>query len=57
VINPGNVATEEVIADIADGRFSQQVPIPLGDIISAIEWILTLSPTVDVGEIGIQQKS
>jgi NAD(P)-dependent dehydrogenase (short-subunit alcohol dehydrogenase family) len=57
VINPGNVATEEVVADIEEGRFSQQVPIPLADIISAIEWILTLSKTVDIGEINMEQKS
>lgn len=57
VINPGNVATEEVLTDIKEGRFEQQVPIPLADIISAIEWILTLSNTVDIGEIDMQQKS
>jgi 3-oxoacyl-[acyl-carrier protein] reductase len=57
VLNPGNVATEEVVADIEEGRFSQQVPIPLADIISAIKWILTLSKTVDIGEINMQQKS
>lgn len=57
VINPGNVATEEVLTDIEEGRFSQQVPISLADIISAIEWILTLSKTVDIGEINMQQKS
>ena len=56
VINPGNVATEEVLTDIEEGRFSQQVPIPLKDIISAIEWILSLSNTVDVGDMNIQQK-
>ena len=57
VINPGNVATEEVLTDIEEGRFEQQVPIPLADIISAIEWILTLSNTVDIGEINIWQKT
>lgn len=57
VINPGNVATEEVLTDIREGRFAQQVPIPLADIISTIEWILTLSNTVDIGDINIQQKS
>jgi 3-oxoacyl-[acyl-carrier protein] reductase len=56
VINPGNVATEEVMTDIEEGRSSQQVPIPLADLISAIEWILELSNTVDVGDINIQQK-
>ncbi len=57
LINPGNVATEEVLADIQEGRFERQVPIPLADIISAIEWILTLSNAVDIGEINMQQKS
>jgi 3-oxoacyl-[acyl-carrier protein] reductase len=57
VINPGNIATEEVLADIKEGRFSPQVPIPLADLISTIEWILTLSKTVDIGDINIQQKS
>ncbi|MBD1859548.1 MULTISPECIES: SDR family NAD(P)-dependent oxidoreductase [Leptolyngbya] len=56
VINPGNVATEEVMTDIEEGRSPQQVPIPLIDLISAIEWILELSNTVDVGDINMQQK-
>jgi len=56
VINPGNVATEEVMTDIEEGRSPQQVPIPLTDLISAIEWILELSNTVDVGDINMQQK-
>jgi 3-oxoacyl-[acyl-carrier protein] reductase len=56
VINPGNVATEEVMADIEEGRFGQQVPIPLADLISSIEWILTLSNAVNIGEINMQQK-
>jgi NAD(P)-dependent dehydrogenase (short-subunit alcohol dehydrogenase family) len=56
VINPGNVATEEVMTDIEEGRFPQQVPIPLVDLISAIEWILELSNTVDIGDINMQQK-
>ncbi len=57
VINPGNVATEEVLADIEEGRFGQQVPIPLADIISSIDWILTLSNAVNIGEINMQQKN
>ncbi len=56
VINPGNIATEEVIADIEEGRFTPQVPISLADVISTIEWILTLSNTVDIGEINMYQK-
>lgn len=56
VINPGNVATEEVLADIEEGRFSQQVPIPLQDLISTIDWVLQLSWAADVSEINLQQK-
>jgi len=56
VINPGNIATEEVMLDIEEGRFTAQVPIPLSDIISAIDWILELSNAVDVGEINMYQK-
>ena len=56
VINPGNIATEEVMEDIKEGRFAAQVPISLEDVISTIEWILTLSNTVDIGEINMYQK-
>lgn len=56
VINPGNVATEEVLADIREGRFRQQIPIPMGDLISAIEWVFGLSQSVEVGEIDLMQK-
>ena len=57
VINPGNVATEEVLMDIQEGRFREQTPIPLSDIISATEWILSLSHTVEVGDINLMQKN
>ena len=56
VINPGNVATEEVLEDIEEGRFHKQTPIPLQDLISTIEWILTLSSSVEVGDINLSQK-
>ncbi|MEL6489522.1 MAG: SDR family oxidoreductase [Cyanobacteria bacterium J06621_3] len=57
VINPGNIATEEVISDIEAGRFSQQTPIPMTDIIETVEWVLASSAAVDVGEINLFQKS
>jgi 3-oxoacyl-[acyl-carrier protein] reductase len=56
VINPGNVATEEVERDISEGRFQPQVPIPLGDLISAIDWILGLSPATETGDINLMQR-
>jgi len=57
VINPGNVATEEVLMDIQEGRLKGQTPIPVSDIISATEWILSLSHTVEVGDINLMQKN
>ncbi|MEO0769347.1 MAG: SDR family oxidoreductase [Cyanobacteria bacterium J06649_4] len=56
VINSGNVATDEVLSDIAEGRFSPQTPIPMSDMISAIEWIISLSPSVDTGDVNLWQK-
>ncbi|MEM9009436.1 MAG: SDR family oxidoreductase [Cyanobacteria bacterium P01_F01_bin.86] len=56
VINPGNVATEEVLTDIEEGRFSPQMPIPMEDLLSAITWILGLSTSVDIGDINLMQK-
>lgn len=56
VINPGNIATEEVITDIEEGRFCEQTPIPMSDVIETVEWILARSPAVDVSEINLRQK-
>ena len=57
VINPGNVATDEVMEDITAGRFSDQTPIPISDIISAIEFVLSTSNSVEVGDINLIQKT
>ena len=56
VINPGNIATEEVISDIEEGRFAAQTPIPISDLTETVEWILARSVAVDVGEINLMQK-
>jgi NAD(P)-dependent dehydrogenase (short-subunit alcohol dehydrogenase family) len=57
VINPGNVATEEVLLDIEAGRFHPQTPIPIAVITSAIDWLLSLPPSVDVPEVNVWQRS
>lgn len=57
VINPGNVATAEVLTDIQDRRFPPQEAIPLEDLVSCIDWILSLSPHVDVSEINLEQRT
>jgi 3-oxoacyl-[acyl-carrier protein] reductase len=55
VINPGNVATEEVEADIAEGRFTAQVPIPMADLLAAFDFALGLSPASVAREINLGQ--
>jgi 3-oxoacyl-[acyl-carrier protein] reductase len=55
VINPGNVATDEVLSDIADGRFDEQVPIPMADLLAAFDFALALSPASVATEINLAQ--
>lgn len=57
IVNPGNVETEEVLTDIREGRFPEQIPVPMTDLISAIEWVLSLSPSVEVGDINLMQRN
>ncbi len=56
VINPGNVATPEVEADIAEGRFGPQVPIPMADLLSALDFVLSCSAATTVAEIDLHQR-
>jgi NADP-dependent 3-hydroxy acid dehydrogenase YdfG len=51
------VATEEVLADIREGRFSSQVPISIEYVVSAIEWVFRLPNSVEVDDINVSQKS
>jgi len=57
VINPGNVGTEEVLTDIEEGRMPDQDPIPISDIITSIEMVMSLSRDVEIGDINLIQKS
>ncbi len=56
VINPGNVATSEVEDDIAAGRFCPQVPIPMPDLVAAIDLALSLSRHAVATEINLAQR-
>ncbi|MEM8793611.1 MAG: SDR family oxidoreductase [Pseudomonadota bacterium] len=56
VINPGNVGTEEVDDDIASGVFSPQVPIPMSDLLAAMDFVLNASPATTVREINLAQR-
>ncbi|MEP0959623.1 SDR family oxidoreductase [Leptolyngbya sp. FACHB-1515] len=55
VINPGNIATPEVLNDIASDTFSPQVPIPLSDLIAVIDCSLSLSPDSYLPEVNLAQ--
>jgi NAD(P)-dependent dehydrogenase (short-subunit alcohol dehydrogenase family) len=56
VMNPANVATPEVEADIAEGRFGPQVPIPMADLLSALDFVLSCSGATTVAEIDLHQR-
>lgn len=56
IINPGNIATAEVMSDIEEGRFVQQTPIPMADVVETVEWILMRSPHVDISEVNLRRK-
>jgi NAD(P)-dependent dehydrogenase (short-subunit alcohol dehydrogenase family) len=55
VINPGNVATPEVEADIAAGRFGPQRPIPMADLLATLDLALALSPAAVLAEANLAQ--
>jgi len=56
VVNPGNVATEEVLSDIKHGFFEDQQPIPISDISATVEWLMSLSSNVEIGDVNLSQK-
>lgn len=55
LINPGNVETPEVTDDIQSGRFPAQRPIPMADLLAAVDFALTRTPLAQVREIDLAQ--
>jgi NAD(P)-dependent dehydrogenase (short-subunit alcohol dehydrogenase family) len=55
VINPGNIATPEVEADIAEDRFAPQQAIPMADLLSTLDFVLACSPQTVPSEIDLAQ--
>lgn len=53
VINPGNVGTPEVLADLAADNLTGGEAIPLTDILSIIDCILSLSRATCIKEIDV----
>jgi NAD(P)-dependent dehydrogenase (short-subunit alcohol dehydrogenase family) len=56
VIDPANVATDEVEADIAEGRFGTQRPIPLADVCRSIDFVLSLSAATVPARLVLAQQ-
>lgn len=56
LLNPGNVATAEVEADIAEGRFVPQVPVPMADVLAAIDFALAVSADAVPRRIDLAQR-
>jgi short-subunit dehydrogenase len=53
VINPGNVGTPEVLADLAANNLLGGEAIPLQDLLSIIDCILSLSRATCIKEIDV----
>lgn len=56
VLNLDTLATEEVEADIAAGRFAPQTPIPISDYLAVLDCVLALSAASEVREIDLAQR-
>lgn len=56
VLNPANIATEEVLDDIAAGRFGPQTPIPMSDVLATLDWLMALSGTSEIEEVRLGQR-
>lgn len=56
LFSPANIATEEVLDDIARGDFGPQTPIPMQDLLAAVDFALGLSPATEIEEIVLGQR-
>ena len=57
VINPGNIATPEVLSDLKEAGQSEQNAIPLQDLLQVIDCVLSLSRATCIKEIQIPAMS
>lgn len=53
VINPGNVGTPEVLADLAAANLTGDEAIPLSDLLSIIDCVLSLSRLTCIKEVDV----
>jgi len=57
VINPGYVATEEVVEEMKSGVLPDGVPVPMEDVVETVDYILRSSKHVEIGDIALTQKT
>ena len=55
-INPGFVGTDEVLEDIESGESTGLIPIPIEDIVRAVDFVMQSSKDTDLGDITLTQK-
>ena len=55
-INPGYVATNEVLNDIKAGASAGLIPIPIVDVVRAVDFVLQSSRDTDIGDLTLTQK-
>ena len=55
LLNPSNLATAEVLDDIANGRLADQTPIPMTDLLTALDAVLAMSPAAMISELNLAQ--
>lgn len=56
IINPGFVGTDEVLEDIKSGEFEGLIPIPIEDVVRAVDFVMQSSRDSDIGDITLTQK-
>lgn len=55
-INPGYVGTSEVLEDIKSGESANLTPIPIEDVVRAVDFVMQSCRNTDVGDITLTQK-
>lgn len=53
ILNPGDIATEDVLAAKKDGTMRPAGSLPMADLLAAIDFLLTLSPQASSCEINL----
>lgn len=55
-INPGYVGTKEVLEDIESEESSGLIPIPIEDVVRAVDFVMESCKNTDIGDIALTQK-